>query len=105
MAASELRAALRRVPGIPVLLYHGLTANCAVGNKYEISVAKFREQLEQIRAGGWETARLREVAHPKTKFGKRVSLTFDDGQQSDHRFALPNLREFGFQADFFVNTS
>jgi peptidoglycan/xylan/chitin deacetylase (PgdA/CDA1 family) len=101
------------VSGVPVLLYHGLTTerscDAAVRDqKYWVPATRFREHLNAIRAGGYEARLLHELwASPNTLTGidRSVVITFDDGNASDYRLAVPALAERGMRAEFFLNTA
>lgn len=117
MATGQLRDAPARSPrsltGVPVLLYHGLTAARpgemgARQKKYWVSEARFRDQLDQIHRGGYRVLLLRELwSGSAAIYGRSrlVTLTFDDGRDSDYSVAFPALGGSRARADFFVNTS
>ncbi|MEJ3651409.1 polysaccharide deacetylase family protein [Actinomycetes bacterium KLBMP 9759] len=91
----------------PVLLYHGVhddpTGRTAHGHFHPVSSVRrddFARQLDTICEAGYRTQRLDEVAGPVS--GKRIVLTFDDGDVSNVEVALPMLVERGMVAEFFV---
>jgi peptidoglycan/xylan/chitin deacetylase (PgdA/CDA1 family) len=102
-----------RPAGVPVLLYHGITGigtpPIPVGeNKFWITNLQFVDQMERIRAGGYEVGpslselcRLPEIAVQ----APQLALTFDDGHATDYTDVFPLLCEYGFRADFFINTA
>ena len=102
-----------RLPGVPVLLYHGLTTGAEADGvrrdgKYWIRDMVFREHLSLIHRGGYRVALLRDLWGPAGAHvdpGTAVVLTFDDGRASDYDSAFPLLLEAGVQAEFFLNTA
>ena len=86
-------------------MYHDLSNDVQSVTKehfpYVLSPATFRRQLEQVRALGLPTLKVDEWCS-KLKPSRAVVMTFDDGDISNYRLALPMLREFGFKATFFV---
>jgi len=90
---------------IPILCYH------RVGNgtsKMDIAPAKLEAQLQWLRDHGRPVVRLSDLAGFLA--GKRplprgaVVITFDDGYESVHRYALPLLRKYHVPATLFVYT-
>jgi peptidoglycan/xylan/chitin deacetylase (PgdA/CDA1 family) len=63
---------------------------CASERPYWLSAPRFVELVE--------------LARRHTGAGRRVHLTFDDGNKSDMTVALPILREHGCRAAFFVSS-
>ena len=101
-----------RLSGIPVLLYHGLTAASAPPpapwreGQYWVPATRFAEHLQEIRAAGMGSRPLREVwGNPGAARQSSLVLTFDDGRSSDHAAAYPALLAAGLRAEFFVNTA
>ncbi len=96
--------------GVPVLMYHGI-AGPGTGpipnaeRKYWIPVSQLTAQLEKIVSGGYLVAPLCHLWWLKNFPQRPLALTFDDGHASDYTVAYPLLQEFGFRADFFINTA
>jgi peptidoglycan/xylan/chitin deacetylase (PgdA/CDA1 family) len=95
-------------PAHLILMYHGLSQGQAAVRgadpHYTLPRARFEEQLDGLRAAGFELGCARDLlpdcdAAPRT----RVMLTFDDGDASNFEVALPALTARGLSADFFVN--
>ncbi|HET6350377.1 MAG TPA: polysaccharide deacetylase family protein, partial [Candidatus Krumholzibacteria bacterium] len=95
----------------PVLMYHRLESpECPVDSAQErpwsVPLAEFDRQMARLR----ETGRLgvsMDQIHSELAAGRDVpaawvGLTFDDGNASDYRHALPVLTGYGFHATFFV---
>ena len=53
MAAHELNSGRFAIPGVPVFMYHDVCAGAAAGERYRLSLAMFREQLEFLREQGF----------------------------------------------------
>jgi peptidoglycan/xylan/chitin deacetylase (PgdA/CDA1 family) len=100
-----------RLPGVPVLLYHGIRENAtgsvpSVEEKYYVTRELFREQLSLIRNLGLRVVGLPEIIERSLPSGQpAVAITFDDGLLSDYRYALPLLQEAGVTAHFFISTA
>lgn len=95
----------------PVLMYHRIeSAGCPVLAEVErswaVPLAGFERQMNRLRDAG-RTGVTMDQIHCRLASGERVppewvGITFDDGNQSDYRHALPILVEHGFRATFFV---
>ncbi|OGS17951.1 MAG: hypothetical protein A2219_06740 [Elusimicrobia bacterium RIFOXYA2_FULL_50_26] len=87
-----------------VLAYHRLFSETERGdrNRYNIPVAAFARQMEWLRAKGFAAIRLGELLANKVCDGKRVLITFDDGDASNYHLAMPLLGRHGFNAVFFI---
>lgn len=68
--------------------------------RYILPVEVFRRQMEWMKKSGWHglnvTEALRYPAEPS------LCITFDDGCETDLIAAAPVLREFGFNATFYL---
>jgi peptidoglycan/xylan/chitin deacetylase (PgdA/CDA1 family) len=92
-------------------MYHRLeSGECPVTAPEErawaIPVAAFEEQIRRLRDGGRTGVSMDEI-HRTLSAGRAVpdgwvGITFDDGNASDYRHALPVLQRHGFRATFFV---
>jgi len=96
------------LPRIPVLMYHEVTGaserNKAVRKTnpaYCVNEELFRQQMEQIVAGGFRTLSLDDLLAGDTG-GKRVVVTFDDGWDNNYDAAWPVLYGLGLTATIFV---
>lgn len=75
-----------------VLMYHsiGVKSNGEVGaGLYSVSMEDFREQMEYIKA-------LKDM---------QVTITFDDGDVTNYKYAYPILKEMRLSAYFFIIVS
>ncbi len=73
---------------------------------WAVTLDDFRRQMDRLAAAGRVGVSMAQV-HAELSAGRTiprpwVALTFDDGNQSDHRHALPILAQLGFRATFFV---
>ncbi len=89
---------------IPVLLYHALFEGKANAEKYAIPADTFDQHIRYLAEEGFETlsfdAFLAGSRLPSEK--RRIMITFDDGNDSDHSIAFQTLRKYGFVGTFFV---
>lgn len=97
--------------GIPVLMYHALEdsghpagAHGQGEQLYVLQAAQFREQMAYLYRQGFSTYLLEELAAMAERPEKAVVVTFDDGHESNYSIAIPQLKEFGFRAEFFVTS-
>ena len=90
---------------IPILEYHDLGRESgeeqSFHSPYVLDPQKFHDQLKWLQENGFQSISIDDL------FGdaitdKSVVLTFDDGHISNYEYALPLLREFHFQATFFL---
>lgn len=67
--------------------------------KYAVSSSNFREQMQLLKHSGKPGINISQMlSNP----GNGVALTFDDGCETDLITAAPILKEFGFQATFYI---
>jgi peptidoglycan/xylan/chitin deacetylase (PgdA/CDA1 family) len=67
--------------------------------KYAVSLGNFRDQMQFLKDSGTPGI---SVSHMLSNPGNGVALTFDDGCETDLITAAPILKEFGFQATFYI---
>lgn len=96
---------------IPVLTYHALCPSYEEWMNsppaeawYALTAAQFESHMEFLASEGFTTVLLSEFLGGRASRNVLV-LTFDDGDESNIRIALPILRLFGFRAEFFVTVS
>jgi len=105
MATRALAMSKFSIPGVPVLLYHGIApGRSALVDRYWLLESELRAQLRLLRGERYRTVHVRDSGAPQPG-PHRIAITFDDGLASDYRLAFPLLQEHGFTADFFVNTA
>ena len=91
---------------LPILMYHHLRPDRSVPLPFTITVSQFQRELRALRSWGFETVTFAVLFRAMT--GERplprrpVIITFDDGYQSFHTYALPRLRELQMAATVFV---
>ncbi len=90
--------------GMPVLMFHKLgprPARVRLKGLY-LSQPLFARQLRELRAAGFASADLAEVATGADNAAGRLALTFDDGFENTLRHGLKPLAETGFRAIQFL---
>ena len=107
------RRARLRLPGVPILNYHGLCETLlpdipSHAQRFWLAPSQMRAHLEHLRERGIRVAVLEELEtlpSPSTARNGTVAVTFDDGLASDYESAFPLLGEFGVRGVFFLNPS
>jgi len=67
--------------------------------KYAVTLRNFREQMQWLKQSGTPGINISQMlSNP----ANGVALTFDDGCETDLITAAPILKEFGFQATFYI---
>ncbi|NLO28338.1 MAG: polysaccharide deacetylase family protein [Actinobacteria bacterium] len=97
---------------VPVLMYHYVDEEPPPAGPYAdgltVRTPDFIKELEFLAANGHHTVTLAEVylamAGVRELPAKPVALTFDDGGLDNYEVAFPLLKEYGFNATFFVIT-
>lgn len=104
---------LKRVK-VPIIMYHDVVPEAEMAQlpgeriHYAIGLEKFREQMQFLKNRGKigihfsRFYRLLQEDPGELFSGKYVVLTFDDGHDSQVKFAVPVLQEMGFTATFFA---
>ncbi|GAA3923184.1 polysaccharide deacetylase family protein [Luteimonas lutimaris] len=91
---------------LPVLMYHGLHAGPDSRGRfdpvYSVHPDAFTAQLDWLLRNGYRS--IGASARTATADGRRVAITFDDGDVSNLEVALPLLRERGMVATFFITS-
>lgn len=94
-------------PILPVLMYHGLHAGPDAAGRfdpvYSVRPDAFARQLDWLGAHGFQTAALAGDDATTAQPGK-VVITFDDGDVSNVRTALPLLLERRMHAEFCITS-
>ncbi|MEU3188489.1 polysaccharide deacetylase family protein [Streptomyces sp. NPDC006923] len=90
-------------------MYHAVAHRpAAATHALSVSPGAFAEQMELLGARGFtpvSTARLGDAWRTGAPLPDRpVLITFDDGYEGVHRYALPVLASLGFAATLFVST-
>ncbi len=94
-------------PGTICLMYHEIElpgrelADSDPGyTRYAVSLASFREQMQFLKSAGRRGINVTQML--SSTAGTGVALTFDDGCETDLITAAPLLKDFGFQATFYI---
>jgi len=91
---------------LPVLMYHGLHAgpedSGVYDRVYSVEPRVFEEQLDWLADNNYRTTRLRDLDPQRPGSARHAMITFDDGDISNLRVALPALVKRGMVAEFFV---
>jgi Polysaccharide deacetylase len=91
------------------LMYHELQAagrpTCQSGNEYTryvVSEAEFKNQLTQLRDVHFRGLNVTQAIENKVETPLCVTITFDDGCESDLLVGAASLKAAGFDATFYV---
>ena len=68
--------------------------------RYVLAESTFRAHMQYLKGNGWQGASVSGTLPFRT--GRNVTITFDDGCETDLLAAAPILRQVGFNATFFV---
>ncbi len=89
------------------LMYHELErpgrALCQPGPgyaRYAVSESDFRNQMQSLLKDGWQGLNVTQFLSLAS--AKSVTITFDDGSETDLLCGAPVLKEAGFGATFYV---
>ena len=88
------------------LTYHKLserTENDA--DFYTVTRSQISQQLQSLKAAGYKSLPLHDLAAGRTSVEKSFVLSFDDGTSDHFNIVIPVLREFNQHAIFFVPTA
>ncbi|QHC28750.1 polysaccharide deacetylase family protein [Streptomyces sp. HF10] len=96
-------------PPVPVLMYHSVaTAPSAATRTLSVAPDAFARQMALIDESGRTPVTTAELAAHwrggRALPARPVLITFDDGYEGVHRYALPLLVRHGFPATVFVAT-
>lgn len=96
---------------IPVLMYHHILKkdeNIFPKNNMIVNLESFKEQMNYLYRNGYQTISLSDMeAYIRGTIKlkeKTLLITFDDGLKTNHLYALPIFKEYGFQAGAFIIT-
>ncbi len=106
LAAAGLISPAQAAEHATITLYHHISETTPASTS--VPPAKFREQLEHLRQGGFHVIALPELVQALQERrelpDKTIAITFDDGYISIYDTAFPMLQEFGFPFTVFINT-
>ena len=83
----------------PVIMYHNLTISYS---EEVIHLNEFEKQIKFINKLGFKSVNLNELDKLESK---NIIITFDDGYENVHKFALPILNKYKFKATSFIITN
>ena len=83
----------------PVIMYHNLTIS---DSEEGIHLNEFEKQIKFINKLGFKSVNLNELDKLESK---NIIITFDDGYENVHKFALPILNKYKFKATSFIITN
>ncbi|MFD0958991.1 polysaccharide deacetylase family protein [Paenibacillus chungangensis] len=91
---------------IPILVYHHIDDDPFEPNSLITPPAKFRSDMEELKAAGYNAVHLGELIDYVDGKGELpdnpVAITFDDGYYSNYEYAYPVLKELGLKATISV---
>lgn len=90
-------------PGVPVLLYHGISEATV---RDAMPQSNFRDQMRALKQQGYQSISVHELLafyeNGTPLPAKPVLITFDDARADSFRYADPVLQEFGYKATMFT---
>jgi peptidoglycan/xylan/chitin deacetylase (PgdA/CDA1 family) len=102
-AAMMLYPLTKRISGVRILCYHGVTAESSYLN---VSPSDFNLQMSLLAEQGYKTISIHEFMGMKQPDpdAKNIIITFDDGYADNYENAFPIMRPFGFTGTIFCTT-
>lgn len=88
------------VPVMIILCYHDLSDS--EGNPWTLSPAAFRDHLAILKERSFHSASIDDVNQDRVDRKRSVVITFDDGREGCHRYALEILESIEFTATFYI---
>jgi peptidoglycan/xylan/chitin deacetylase (PgdA/CDA1 family) len=89
----------------PILLYHHVS-NAYAGNRYYVTLANFRDQLQALRDWGYTSITVSTLVDVLIHGGnlppRPVVITFDDGNLDIYQNAFPIMHQMGFMGTFYI---
>ncbi len=97
---------------VPILMYHRIVPPAEAGDSLPSMVTApdlFRAQLRELHGAGWRTITLEQLARAMRSGApvppRTFAITIDDGWNDGYTHAFPMMRDYGYNATFFVITS
>lgn len=101
----------KSLPRYAALMYHGIYASAdelneipAEDRPYSVSADTFRSHMELLKTEDIEVITHQQARQNSPLNKNGVLLTFDDGDKGWIRYALPILKEYGYEGTFFVTS-
>ena len=85
-----------------VLMYHKLSTESTDWSDYCISPETFENDIKYLVSKGYEFVKASQLASEKITGRKIAIITFDDGYDSDLKYAVPILEKYSACATFFI---
>lgn len=89
-----------------VIMYHHISEDENMVGDYVITPEMFENDLKYLKQKGYKSITVRNLYainnNERTLSPKSIMITFDDGQESFHKYAFPLLKKYGFSAIFSV---
>lgn len=92
---------IKRIHYPRVLLYHSVSDEIP-SKKTNISVEKFRKQIQYLTSSGYKFFFMNELFETKRVKEKKIFLTFDDGLKCIYQNVFPILKEFNIKATIYI---
>jgi len=89
---------------VPVIMYHKIDGNSAA-SRLSVSPENFKRQMSFLKNQHYNVVKLEELAEMvrENKFSPRtITITFDDGYESNYTNAFPVLKQLGLHATIFI---
>lgn len=88
---------------VVVLTYHKISENPLEWGDYCIPPDMFESDIEYLKSEGYTFLNAGELAEISADNKGRIAvLTFDDGYESDIKYAVPIIKKCGAKATFFI---
>lgn len=85
------------------LMYHGVVVRGGQPNtRFDVRAEAFSRQLDLLRAHGFETARVADLAGGPAAQKRRVVITFDDGYRNNYAGAVRPLLDRRMNASWYI---
>lgn len=100
------QAASDRVATVPILLYHGIPDNSPPSDRYNVSLAKFEDQMKLLKDYGYKTISIQQLVNHFNKGHvlpeRPIVISFDDGYQNVYDNAFPIMERYGFTGTVYI---
>jgi peptidoglycan/xylan/chitin deacetylase (PgdA/CDA1 family) len=98
--------ASERVVKVPILLYHRISDENSADNRYAVTVADFKEQMERLRYWGYSSITIKQLVDHLNKGSdlprRPVVISFDDGYLDVYQNAFPIMERYGFTGTVYI---
>ena len=91
---------------VPILLYHSIPDQSSTSERYNVSAARFEQQMKLLRDWGYTTLTIEQLVnklHNGQGFPTRpIVISFDDGYQNVFDNAFPIMERYGFAGTVYI---